>query len=305
MEERNNDVAAEDVDSPKIEIYSSAFNLIKNKFNYLRSIDNFCNFADYVTIAVNTSQDNTFTILQILTEKYPNLSIVSCDIPYTDPLLDGKIKNFALQSTKIQKGEAKGYLMSLDLDEIIDLNIKEWFVKNAEMYLSHYNFDALLVPSVNLWGSIHNVRWDADKNKAYKWYIHKAGFSRGAVRGGVINGFLDINKSDGTELIKEDGSLTNYFPVSRGSEDNGWSKPPSDYYADLVKNQIPYVFHLGYLDLQERIERNKAFWSEQWKACSNDRTVDVCEDIEKLQAHETYPHGLNVDFLAEKSNTSN
>jgi GDP-D-mannose dehydratase len=40
-------------------IYTSAFNLIKNKFNYRFYIQNFSQFADEVVIAINTSEDNS------------------------------------------------------------------------------------------------------------------------------------------------------------------------------------------------------------------------------------------------------
>ena len=51
-------------------IYSSAFNLIKNNFDYKEAIDNFCNFAEEVVIAVNTSEDDTLQVLQNLSSEY-------------------------------------------------------------------------------------------------------------------------------------------------------------------------------------------------------------------------------------------
>jgi formyltetrahydrofolate synthetase len=54
-------------------LYSSAFNLLDNSFSYKETIDNFCNFADNVCVAINISKDNTLDELNKLTKIYKNL----------------------------------------------------------------------------------------------------------------------------------------------------------------------------------------------------------------------------------------
>ena len=82
-------------------IYSSAFNLIKNKFDYESAIENFCTFAEEVVIAVNTSEDNTYETLLELSSKYQNLKVIPTSFSYGDILFDGKIKNAPLTLEKL------------------------------------------------------------------------------------------------------------------------------------------------------------------------------------------------------------
>ena len=58
-------------------IYSTAFNVVKNNFDYEEAIDNFCSFAEEVVISVNQSEDNTYEELSRLRdEKYSNLKCI-------------------------------------------------------------------------------------------------------------------------------------------------------------------------------------------------------------------------------------
>ena len=98
-----------------ISIYSSAFNLIKNNFNYKVSLENFSTFADEVVIAINNSEDDTLEKLILYSKQFNNVKIIPVDISYNDPLLDGKIKNIALQST------TEEIKINLDMDEYIPL----------------------------------------------------------------------------------------------------------------------------------------------------------------------------------------
>jgi hypothetical protein len=47
----------------KVGIYTTAFNIIKNNFDYKDAIRNWLLYADHISIAVNTSDDDTLNSL--------------------------------------------------------------------------------------------------------------------------------------------------------------------------------------------------------------------------------------------------
>jgi len=136
-----------------ISIYSSAFNIVKLRFDYSESLKTFCNFGDEVIIAVNSSVDNTLEALSQwkLDNGASHLKIIKTDFSYEDPLLDGKIKNAALKATTLPCKSG------FDLDERPVLRLKNrWVEKFKELQKSPYK--ALLIPSLDLYGDIGFIR---------------------------------------------------------------------------------------------------------------------------------------------------
>ena len=268
-------------------IYTSAFNLINNQFDYLPSIDNFCKFAENVVVAVNTSKDDTLKQLLLINKAYANLTIVESDFSYDDPLLDGKIKNFALQTAETITNDE--IFIGLDLDEKLPIwQHSIW--ENLGKYLIP-EFDSIMIPSINLWGDVGRVRWDTEKNRAYKWYMHRRGLARGPYFKGVKeSGHLNVEVSDGTELVDIEGNLTNSARIDKHLDH---ITDGEEYFMELLRNNLPYVIHEGYLSFEERIQRNAKFWSEQWKKCSNS-DVKVETKVEELSSYPTIPHGLTL-----------
>jgi hypothetical protein len=269
----------------RFSIYTSAFNLVKNEFDYASALDNFTKFAQETVIAINSSNDGTLDAIQTWKRQNPErvLRIIQCDIPYDDPLLDGKIKDAALQQTT---GEI---LIGLDIDERILLSQKEKWIELA-YGLEFTPFDSFLIPSLDLWGSYDEIRWDEKHNKKWKWYLHKKGLKRGPVDFGLTeNGFLNLDKSDGCELTYPDGKLVRAQTFTNNPKDTslrGW--------LDFLK-ESPFIVHLGYLNLDNRIHRNKEFWSKHWSLSAN-KDIKVPLDKRELE-HSTFAHGLDLEEI--------
>jgi hypothetical protein len=229
-----------DISDIKFSIYSSAFNLIKNQFDYKRSVSRFCEFAEEVVICVNISEDETLEELKDLQKQHSNLVIIESSFSYEDPLLDGKIKNAALQSTS---NEIK---IGLDMDEYIP-NWQKSIWKNLSVALLNDVVDCYMIPSVNLY---------KDANHYFsinpKWYLHKAGFFRGAVNfAQKKDGTVKTSHSDTCELIDLLGNLVN-------------SRVTHCDIQYLREGDLPFVVHEGYVNLDARLLRNKNFWTKHW-----------------------------------------
>jgi len=224
-----------------ISIYSSAFNLIKNGFDYRTSIDRFCNFADEVVVCVNTSEDETLGELFELKLSYSNLVIIDSNYSYSDPLLDGKIKNAALQRTT---HEVK---VGLDMDEYIPQWQKPLWRQIGQQLLQDYDRECYMIPSINLY---------KDKDHFFsitqKWYIHKSGLFRGPVNyARKPDGTINTQVSDSCELIDHYGNIARSAQFSKRLE-------------DLESGNFPFVVHEGYINLDARLLRNKNFWAKHW-----------------------------------------
>lgn len=265
-----------------ISIYSSAFNLIKNNFDYIGAIKNFTSFADEVVIAVNESEDETFVKLKSLEHDFFNLKIIATNFSYDDPLLDGKIKNAALRQC------SKSFLIGLDLDERIpSRHYHRWHLMCHQLQNSEY--DAFLIPSINLWGSLYTVKKDYKSNLTFKWYLHKnlKSLKRGPVDFAMKpDGYIDTSKSDTCELVYEDNSLVKAKYITLPNMPH-----LLEHYFKKLDESLIYVFHLGYVDFQNRVDRNKNFWYSHWRTESNGEPpkhkvhMDVNEFNEETERH--------------------
>jgi hypothetical protein len=262
-------------------IYSSGFNLLKNNFDYEGAIENFCSFADEVVIAVNTSSDGTLETLQNLAVDYGNLKIVACDFSYDDPLLDGKIKNFALQKT------TKEWKIGLDLDERVPLRHKSLWKMLAKR-LDSSGLDAWMIPSLNLWGDLFSIKNNVEDNLGAKWYLHRGGLERGPVNfARNPDGTVNTERSDTCELINSTGNL------ARSASLLGNSIPTKSIedFLFFLENQATFVYHLGYSSYEDRVTRNKNFWKKHWETESGGKApkhkvhMDVSEFGEETVKH--------------------
>ena len=155
-------------------IYSTAFNVIKNSFDYKEAVHNFCSFAEEVVISINHSEDKTLEAFEELCKEYNNLKLVKADISYDDPCLDGKLFNIALQST------TQEFKILLGLDQRIPLYQRgEWERLAYQMRFS--DFDAYMIPILDLWGTTRKIRWDKDNNVSFMWALHRGDLYRGPV----------------------------------------------------------------------------------------------------------------------------
>ncbi len=254
----------------KISIYSSAFNLIQNGFvGWEKSLIHSSELADEVVVCINTSSDETIQAITSL--ELANLKIIESSFSYEDPLLDGKIKNEALQAC------SGDILIQLDLDEYIPQSQHGLWRMYAEHLLHNKDADCYMLPVLNLY---KDIDWFRDIGT--KWYMHKRGFHRGPVGfARKVDGTVDTKQSDTCELIDDYGLLVRsvIFPKSLES---------------LKENHV-FVVHFGYLDLKSRVERNQRFWQAHWKreAGGAEPPHKVHMSIEEFDDH-CFVHNLNL-----------
>jgi hypothetical protein len=259
----------------KISIYTTAFNIIKNSFDYQDAIKNFLYYADEVCIAINKSEDNSSEVIKsFVKENNYNVKVIDTEFDYNDPFCYGKIVNAALQG-------CTGEICILqDLDERFGGN-KEYLVQICKQLLNLEQVKALFVPVINLYGDFHHY-----KDTNFKWYIHKAGLFRGAVKFGLKNdGRPDYNKTSTDELIDKDSNLVPTINILQALNIND----PIKY----MQMDYPFTYHLGYTDLHKRVIRNK-FWKQYWeKATGGDKNTHTL-DVNDLLGKDYPVHNLNL-----------
>ncbi len=261
-------------------IYASAFNLIKNNFDYKGALNNFSAFADEVVLAINTSEDNTFEVLQsYITEKgYTNVVLIQTSFDYKDNEFDGKIKNAALQATK------QPLKVSMDMDERIPLSQKDKWIQYGNIMLQS-NMMAFFVPTIDLWGDKDHIRMHS--GIGVKWRIHKKGCKRGVVNSARrMDGKIDTSMSDTCELIDAGGEL---IPTAHIITNPTYMMP---IHAKFLKPYI-YTVHYGYLDFQYRLNINK-FWKEKWEDRSG-QPENVATTIQELTKEKVIKHNLPLE----------
>ena len=252
----------------KFSSYTSAFNLIKMGFDWQTSILNYSQFMNEVVIAINTSEDNTFEIVnKFLEEKgISNVILCQCAFDYSDLAFDGKIKNFALQHTS---GDIK---ISCDIDERFPLYQKNMWRNAGDHLLSQDKASAFLIPSINLCGDIYHY-----KDIGYKWYMHKDRLYRGIVNfAKKQDGKIDTDKSDTCELIDANGNLVQTLMFNNSIE-------------KLREGETPYVFHYWAVNEEQRIKQNE-FWQPIWSNRAG-KNINTKTDFSKIEKKE---HKLKI-----------
>ena len=252
--------------------YVAGWNLIKNNFDIQDYLDNAFYYVDEVVIALNKSDDDSFSILSNYRNylySYKKLVIIQTNFSYEDPFCYGKIVNAALQC-------CSGDVLCLrDFDERNggDLQI---FRNICKIFLSHPEM-ALFAPVINLYGDYSSY---IDCNK--KWYFHKKGLFRGAVNFGLkTDGRPDYNKTSTDELIDKEGNLVSTVNLVE-------TENPIKY----MKDGWPFVYHLGYVDFKERVKRNNEFWIPFWEKATGGDKNNHATNTEQLEKRESFKHGL-------------
>jgi hypothetical protein len=258
-------------------IYTTLYNVIKNNIDYKGALDNFCQFADEVVVSIPTKDCADDTLAAIAMD-CPKVRIIECPaIRFSDNEFDGKLKNAALQAT------TQPIKINMDGDERIPLSQKSKWVEVAEG-LSASLFQAVFIPSLDLWGSPYTIR--KNHGIGMKWRMHKAGLYRGVVRFARLpNGLIDTSKSDTCELIDSVGNL-----VSTASITPPELLQPEN--AHLLSDRL-FTFHYGYLDFDYRVNINK-FWKEKWEDRSG-KTESVILSREELEKEPVVQHNLPLE----------
>lgn len=261
----------------KISLYSFAYKIIENPvFDIEAAIKNWSKYCDEIIISTASNDcDGTKEELKRVQESKivdTPIFIVEDNIDFEDLTWDGKVKNLAHKSCN------NNICISIDLDERIGGSPKLW--KQLAEKLQNSSYDCLMLPSVDLHGSYYTY-----KNINTKWYLIKRdGVSRGVCSLAIKNGEIDFNKSDSTEPIKNNGELASLIDVchSNGMERIYWCRSGN-----------PFVWHLGYLDLNKRVKINNNFWDEKWIKRNTGKETKL-EDLEKA---EVFEHNIELDFL--------
>lgn len=257
-----------------ISVYSSAYNLSSQMFDWESAIQRFSDFADEVCVSTNSNYDYALLLNRFKRDK--KVKIINTDISFDDYAFDGKLKNAALQAC------TEDFCILLDLDEFISIKDKEKWIKWAKILGNQPNFDALLIPVIDLYNSEKEY-----KSLGQKWYMHK---NLPSLQRGIVNfakkddGKIDHTKSDTCELIYDNGELCKSISIFY---------PDYPNLSRLKLDNSIYVWHTGWLDKQKRLMSN-SFWQKTWNNRAGFEVKNIIHSIQELENIEYWPHGLDL-----------
>ncbi len=260
----------------RLSVYSTAWNIEKHAFDYKDALDNWATFADEICIAVpEVAGDSSASLLLRHADErdYP-VKIVHTRFDFvTDPFAYGQTENEALQWC------TGDLLIQQNLDERLRVS-PERLREIHELFTRRFDFDALMIPTIDLYGSRESYLAPV---KA-KWYIHRPGLSRGAARQGIkANGRPDYDKTSTDELLDCVGNVARSMALLHN--------PDLPALQAYVAAGWPISYHLGYVDLKDRLDRS-VWWKEYWEKATGGDKNQHPTSIEELAAKATAPHGL-------------
>lgn len=260
----------------KYSIYTSCFNIIKNDFDYWQeTIPKWLSFIEYgkfgeIILAVNNSEDNTLHTLNNFIKDFDCIKIIETNFSYDDYAFDGKIKNEGLQNCK------NNICIGLDLDEYLSPNKKDWDIVANQLESS--NLEAVFIPVIDICKSIYQY-----KSIGVKWYMHKQGLHRGVWRSAeLVNGKIDINKSDTCELLNHNEDLCKCgYLIERLTPET------------ISQTSSPFVVHLGWLDWENRKNQNKT-WQPVWSNRAGFEVNNIMNEEEDFNKIQVFNHNLRI-----------
>lgn len=227
-----------------ISVYTTAFNVVKGQFDVESALNNFSLLGDEIVIGTLNNSDETMDVLKSFSDRFP-IKIVETGLSTDTFAVDGKLKEAALQKC------SGDFFIQLDMDERAG-NLDAWnsFISDENRLNSYFQgADSIMLPVVNLYRDIKSY-----KDIGRKWYVHKKGLHRGIVNFAKLeDGRFDKTKSDGCELISNKGELVKTLMVAQFK-----------FIEEYDEANIPFVVHLGYLDIARRVKLNKDFWDKTW-----------------------------------------
>lgn len=268
-------------------IYTSLYKVNENSFDYHRALINFCSFADEVWVALSREEedtDNSYDSLANWKKKYnaENLHFVRSTWSFASNKFDGQFKNDALQKTTFP------LKIQMDSDEIIPLSQRHRWVLYVQQFLSQSRYQALFIPSLDLWGNEKYIRKNV--KIGFKWRMHKAGLYRGVVNFAKLdNELFDPEKSDSCDLIDRNGDLV---PTAVISPTNGLNPIELNQYPFLLQDH-PYTLHYGYVNFDRRVGVVNKFWKPHWYNRGH-KEVKITSK-EELQKEEVIEHNLLLE----------
>ena len=274
-----------------ISIYSSFFNVERMSFPWRDTLKNWLTFLDgrgEIVIAANTSTDGTPDLVEKFFKEFHEnnfgngtiTKVIRTEIPYEDPAFDGKIKAAALSVC------SQPFCTLLDCDErLVPQQRAQWFKLTRELEMN-LSIDAIMVPVIDAFQDEKHYMCGG-QSLVQKWYLHRnsPNITRGVVRWAYReNGSIDIGKSDSCELIyKDSGELVRAAGLLA-------PLPHFMQVSSLSSGETPFVWHLGYLDKQQRIKQDE-FWQPVWQ--NRDKSdVKTAKKIDELEKIQYYPHRL-------------
>jgi len=263
----------------KISLATSAFNIVKNKFDIEDAISNWSNYVDEIVIGTIDSEDDTLEVLgQIRDSLDIPIKIIKNYFDTSNPDFDGRIKDSAHQAASHE------VVAQIDLDERMGGNPEIWRNLAQQLVENKYSVQSIMMPSVDLWESYFTC---SDIN--FKWYLSiKEGTHRGVVKFAQTENGFDGTKSDSCEILDENDDLVS----SVNSVERSSFQDPLSY----CQAHMPFVWHLGYLDLDRRVDINKNLWKDRWDKCIEGGS-DVITNKRDLEKKEIFEHNIQLDFL--------
>ncbi len=260
-----------------VAIYSTIWGLEKspNSFDIKGALANWALYAQHISIACGDEFSRDF-VEKIANENGFPVSCIKTNFDFKeDPFAYGKTENEALQNCQ---GDT---LIQQNMDERIRIN-KDILFKLSDLLLNNPTIGAFFVPTIDLYGDVNKYLAPI---KA-KWYIHKEGYFRGPVKFGIKeNGYPDYHKTSTDELIDRNGNLVPTVKLLENSSIEGL--------REYVNQGMPIVYHLGYLDFKERLERS-LWWKSYWEKATGGDSNQHPTSIEEIAQKETQEHGLPI-----------
>lgn len=271
-----------------IVIASHWFNVERMRFPWRQTLANWVDFLAtgpaQIVIAVNTSDDNTATLVRehaktLLDPRHSvTVDVIDIAIPYTDPEFDGRGKAAAIAAAKYP------YVMLLDCDERVMPKQRHLWAQLIHELERNRAIDGFYIPVVDLMGDEQHY-----KGVGTKCYLHRSGpnITRGVWKGGYReDGSINTESSDTCDAIMADTrELIKAAPLLMQG------LPHYITMGQLESGQVPLVLHYGYLDQEQRV-RQSAFWAPVWTQRRGGTNPEPTVTLESLSKIHRYRHNL-------------
>lgn len=248
---------------PAVSAYTTTYNCKKGGYPFEQSIGSFLPIVDELVVVDGGSTDGTLEHLKEMSEGDSKLNIVEMPIDMDMPGKDGNQKAIAKAMCSNE------FCIQFDVDEYACGSVEEWLRLIKDLPDNVDIFNMFVYEPI---GCVYNARL-SDSHNPVKWRVYRN-------KPEITHGIPLQDRLEKDDKVFSKGMSDGCFPIHIVNNEvypsftsaplkklQQLKKRSAEEYKEAIEEYMdnnPFVFHLGHVDLENKIKLYLDSWHDWW-----------------------------------------